>query len=374
MWVHLPSSVSTPEAADSTWDSDSLYEALERSVTSNGKSRRARSWLTICKRASWMMRLFGQTPAPLTAGRGVAKWIGSLADSPASRSVSQESNSAPKTNAGSGPTSNGLLAKFNPADCSWRMYQPLFQEADWPKFLGAWPHSGTMRNGLLYERPTLARPTAGSGSSSWPTVRGHEVGDYQYAAGDHSKLTPTLTGATREWMTPKANEPGRTAITKGRPIEMATHLNTQASHWPAVTMNRATYSSDGYGPNLIETVENWATPKASNRGLGKPGRGNQVRLLDQAETWSGPQDQPTPMPGPQSSENDQTSHRQWITPRALNLKGSKKRLLSGSNESVESQAQKMTGKKRLNPKFVEWLMGLPEDWLELTASESSATE
>ena len=46
----------------------------------------------------------------------------------------------------------------------------------------------------------------------------------------------------------------------------------------------------------------------------------------------------TPMPGPQSSENDQTSHRQ------------------------------------LNPKFVEWLMGLPEDWLELTASESSATE
>ena len=37
--------------------------------------------------------------------------------------------------------------------------------------------------------------------------------------------------------------------------------------------------------------------------------------------------------------------------------------------------EKATGyKKRLNPKFVTWLMGLPEDWLELTAFVSSETE
>ena len=31
-------------------------------------------------------------------------------------------------------------------------------------------------------------------------------------------------------------------------------------------------------------------------------------------------------------------------------------------------------RRRLNPKFVEWLMGWQEGWLELTSCESSETE
>jgi hypothetical protein len=33
-----------------------------------------------------------------------------------------------------------------------------------------------------------------------------------------------------------------------------------------------------------------------------------------------------------------------------------------------------SGRKRLNPLFVAWLMGLPTDWLDLTSFGSSATE
>lgn len=67
------------------------------------------------------------------------------------------------------------------------------------------------------------------------------------------------------------------------------------------------------------------------------------------------------------------STRLWVTPRAANIKGSAKRLKQGSNHSIESQAKEEWAKdesKRLNPTFVEWLMGLPEGW---TASECSAT-
>ena len=331
MWIHLPSSVSTPAAADLTSDSSWPFQVLEQSVTWKETRRRSRSWWTTCRRASWMMRLCGQIPAPLTAGRGVEQWIGSLAGSRASHSQSQAPEKGPTTNAGSGPILSDWFARYDPEDCFWKTSQASFME-ELNTFSEGWPRSGTMRNGLLYERPMLAHPTAGSGSSSWPTVRSHEVGDYQYAAGDHSKPIPTLSGATREWMTPKANEPGRTAITQGRPIEMATHLNTQASHW--------------------------LTPKTPTGGGTEGGR---WKLEDQAEY--GPQAPRTPMPGPQSSENDQTSHLPWPTPRA------------GKLDKLESSRLAVTPiGKRLNPKFVEWLMGLPEDWLELTAFASSATE
>ena len=163
------------------------------------------------------------------------------------------------------------------------------------KSSGTWPVLGTMSNGVYYERPMLERPTAGNGSSSWPTARANEAkgGEYQYDQGDHNKPRLTLTGEAQNWHTPRT---------------------TPRSHNAYGEINWATPTSRDYkdGSNPSENVP-------TNALLGR-------------------QAPRTPMPGPQSSETDQTSHR------------------------------------RLNPKFVEWLMGWPMDWVELTNSESSATE
>lgn len=372
MWLYIPktTSASTPVEADLISDSDSRIQLLARSFTWNESFKQPRSWSTTLKRASWSQRLFGLIPEPSTANRLSIEWIGSLEASPASRGVSQVSNSEPKTLDGSGLISNGLLAKFNPEDCSWRMYQPLFQEADWPKFSGAWPRSGTMLNGYLYERPTLVRPTAGNGSSSWLTPK------TPTGSGQAERTTPggvlrKLEDLAENWLTPFGSGNLDHSGKYGAGGEFAKSVVSTVDNWPTTTArdDRATYASGNNvnlnekseswatptgrdhkdGANPSEEVETnallgrqaprWATPKRSMLGAGNPKRKDQHRLVDEVASFH--QDQETPMPGQQSSSDDQTSRR------------------------------------RLNYRFVEWMMGLPSNWTDfhaLLGSGSSATE
>lgn len=70
--------------------------------------------------------------------------------------------------------------------------------------LEALKESATMSKYLYFRLVPLERRTEGTGCSLWPTVRSHEVGDYQYSGGDHKKPTPTLTGAVKMFPTPTA--------------------------------------------------------------------------------------------------------------------------------------------------------------------------
>lgn len=45
-----------------------------------------------------------------------------------------------------------------------------------PRFSAAWPSSGTMRSGIVYQRQPLVPPTFGFGSSSWPTPKATSSG------------------------------------------------------------------------------------------------------------------------------------------------------------------------------------------------------
>jgi|TARA_Y100000296_G_scaffold11733_1_gene13583 hypothetical protein len=76
--------------------------------------------------------------------------------------------------------------------------------------------------------------------------------------------------------------------------------------------------------------------------------------------------------------------KHWLTPSANEdaagtLAGNMQNMLS---HQVQAQAQSgeisspnvPTLHRRLNPKFVEWLMGFPEGWLELSSFVSSETE
>lgn len=51
----------------------------------------------------------------------------------------------------------------------WVTFQSdLFSDLGWQPFSGTWPKSGSMRSGHVYERPTSAPPTSGSGGSVSP--------------------------------------------------------------------------------------------------------------------------------------------------------------------------------------------------------------
>jgi len=116
-------------------------------------------------------------------------------------------------------------------------------------------------------------------------------------------------------------------------------------------------------------------------------------------SWPTPTTQEVPHPeaeltesGRRKTKDGQSSHSlnledrasNWLTPSANEdaagtLAGNMQNMLS---HQVQAQAQSgkifspnvPTSHRRLNPKFVEWLMGWPEGWLELSSFVSSEME
>lgn len=110
-----------------------------------------------------------------------------------------------------GPTCSEPFAYYDPDSSSLRMCADTFDWDSMPSCVTL-PPSGSMRNGWLYERPTLARPTAGSDCSSLlktPTAQLAANGGSQHPdkrkAGGHGPtladevehLLPTPT--SRDW-------------------------------------------------------------------------------------------------------------------------------------------------------------------------------
>jgi len=185
------------------------------------------------------------------------------------------------------------------------------------------PRWGSMRSGVCSERPTLGRRTGGSDSSSspegWqiPTQLDAAGRTYTYPSGDKTRPFDTLCGEARKWSTPTSRD------------------------W-----------KDGNNPS--EAVD-------TNSLLGR-----------QAPRMMGS--------GPEFSPPARTSRRLWPTAQVA-LKGHspasyerqrKRKTAEGIHLQADLQveARRMTGHRRLNPRFVEWLMGFPLGW---TACAPSAT-
>ena len=124
-WLYVPPQclASAPEPADSTSASDWRIPMLARSVTSSGRLSRSSTWLRRWKRTSWMRPLFGMISEPSTAARGVASWIGSLAESRANPTASPASVRERPTNGTSGPTPGESLKNVDLAQSSWKTFQ-----------------------------------------------------------------------------------------------------------------------------------------------------------------------------------------------------------------------------------------------------------
>lgn len=307
MWLHVPSTScpSAPvwEALNSafTWRSGT---GPELSVTLSGKStQRPLSWRGWMTRA-WIKRLCGTIFAPSTAQRGVDAWTSSLLASHASRGVPPASAAAQTTPGGSGLLYYGSLWTWHPDTCSWRTCQGSLLDMGLSTSCPDLPKRGSMRNGVISVRQKSGRATDGNGCLFWPTP---DAGQYGSTTASDGSRTPLLGQTAQRWPTPKGRD------WKGQ----------------------------------------------SERGVHAP----QDALPNMTAVFSR-QVQTTPKPGGASSPSGPTLRRLWITPRTANMKGSTQRLQQGSNDSIKEQAQALTGKKRLNPAFVEWLMGWPAGWTD----------
>jgi hypothetical protein len=137
--------------------------------------------------------------------------------------------------------------------------------------------------------------------------------------------------------------------------------------------------------NLREQVNpNWPTPRAGNPGSRKPGTGGKI-LAEEAKIHAGP-------PAPEKSSTSGKNHGSWPTARSSDAEGGRiktEKTEKGFRSKREKSDQYFGAKLRdaaemekppsmkLNPNWVEQLMGLPVGWTQLptawTDSASSET-
>lgn len=354
-WLYLPPACqSAPASAGSTSGCAEPWQGYAPSATSSGMlSPRPCSWPG-WKRRPWIALLSGMTLPPLTAARGVESWISWLVEHRVKTSPEPDGKlglTGPE--AGSSSNSAESSPRLGRGGCSGRTSLPGRQGELFPASSMRSTGSGTPRREGQTGGPTwsLARTmleprTEGSGCSSWPTPRasdGPKGGPNQRGRrGD-----PALPGAAVAWATPSARDwrDGRasaeTCARNSRP------LNEQAvSQWPTPAAARVGPNHGGAAgrtgpvrPSLETMGRSWPAPTVAgnyNRAGASPNAGDGLAM---AACRHGPQAQETPPPGPKSSTAGPTL-------------------------------------RRLNPHFVEWLMGFPVGWTvpEPTASGASATQ
>ena len=181
--------------------------------------------------------------------------------------------------------------------------------------------------------------------------------------GQAAPATSNTSGSRQGlWLTPRANEPDSHPNFAARNADCGAHchgtLSSQAKEmWPTITAH------------THQVTKQWATPRANERDGTRTPNGN-------------PKKDGIPL-GMQA--------QQWATPNARDPKGAQGRmaklgqmsdLLSQTEVAPTGQWNRANGK--LNPRWVETLMGLPIGWtmpscmspqtIELMSCDSSAME
>ena len=328
----------------------------------------------------------------------------------------------PQTSAIFGLSLRDSLAYYDPDTCCWKTFQATFL-SDLETYSETWPDSGLMRNGVVTELRTSAPVTSESESSSWPTATsnmvtgagtdgrdggenlqttvsrwptvrstsgggnrsGYEGAPYRPAiaqqaaaqnwptarredgesCGNHPGAVDSLTGATRTWKTPHGLSPkgqnGKVGGCGGGEFgKQANNWATPASHERAQDPRQV-----DHGAQLANQADIWQTPQARDHRSGESLRdyGNARPLNEQVLEFSLPALQ---IPNGQPSSNpDQTSRRLFPTPSAsmATVQDLEQASYAGNDPNRPKYAD--LEKRRLNPRFVCWLMGFPIGWTEV---------
>ncbi len=176
---------------------------------------------------------------------------------------------------------------------------------------------------------------------------------------------------------------------KERGVNKHFHLNAAASKWPtpqarANAPGKGCRERGGRHSDLVLEAENWPTPGANDhKGTAKvgPRRGQLDEAAEQkfqtspylpgppAPKETGAESQSTSTPLWRSPQGRDGKTKRWATPRFTNAAMYAERRETydarkgGGKVNLADQACDHHTNKRLNPLFVEWLMGFPFGWI-----------
>jgi len=326
---------------------------------------------------------------------------------------------------GFGLNSPALLGFWDLATCSLRTCQVSWIDGQCPELSENWPDSGMWDAGAAFELQSLAPPISENEFSLWPTAVARDDGKTPGAhlamkqrigerdgtganrtasesCGNHPNSEgDSLTGVTKLWRTPDA--PGSGGPRNRQESTEQGHQYTiaeQAEHWATPNAHDSTdargkgfeLTDHHYSPHdLVAQTDTWNTPHGmSNRdrmgklaGCGGGEFGNQVSNWQTPGTDSfrsrggdrtdemGLDQQARFFPTP-ASRDYRTPNATSYQERSQTAKGEQLQNFVAHSLPVppaqtgpESSESAPTLRRRLNPRFVEWLMGFPIGWTEL---------
>ena len=306
-------------------------------------------WLRKWKRDSWTQHLSGRILKPSLGQRFATEWTSSLGATHVSPSV-QPGNAEARTTQGTcGPTSQTAFDFSGLGAVSLRTSKDI---SAWgcPTSSKTWQEWVIERRGAYSQRLNAVRHTSESGSSSWPSPVASEVrqGFQDRSRGMKGSQESLTTVVIKSWPTPNCMDvitPNRDLTQMESKGHWGKNMNTgklseMVNYGPPVP---ASSSTDGSRPGL------WQTATVST-GAHKQKDGSMTDKLDQqVKSWA----TPSAFDGQRPIETQQ----EW---EARNAR--KKEQNPNLGQLHKPLKVQMTGGGKLNPRWVETLMGLPVGW------------
>ena len=365
MWI-IPKTLSAFVPATPGWSLESSEQAwmFAQSVTWRSKFMSKQYWLKRFKKGDYVQHLSGLTLSPSMHDHFVESWTESQEASHVSHFQAPENEKDKKTQGTYGQVSQMQFDFADPDGSSSKTCQ------DWLP-LGCvtscktWDKWVIERRGTYSQRKKLALHTKGNESSSlrnYPTPEAHTVEKYSLQKDGQKKTqrSRNLTAMAINGELAKGMRKGETEIgtaihadclssedvdaimekCNAKNVENGhTHFTTNYQKMDASIVGQKNWAT----PQASDHIEgartakesnqkclgrdlnqmNWPTPRAGNPGSRKPGTGGKI-LAEEAKKHNGP-------PAPEKSNT------------------------SGKNQ----------GSPKLNPNWVEQLMGLPVGWTQL---------
>jgi hypothetical protein len=354
-----------------------LAAAFARSLLSRSKPSPQRTWLQRLKRDSWTTHLSGAISSDSLGESFTDWWTSSLAATRANPSAQPANASEPKTHDTSGLTYQPELLQCDQQSAFLRMSKDTFLSGC-ATCCKTWSDWVTERRGAWRQRVNAVRLTRGSESGSWPTATvtdssamSPEPRPSRIATGRKTEYLARMvnwsTANAREWKdsitgTHPPSRPNMSEQTLGQAVSVV-HGQAAPASSSSLGSRQGLWATPRSGKTTDENPETWALRQAKGDVATMP-------LTAQVKQWATPQAHDAQ--GPKTPEQIEAmrakghgvknlnEQAQWGTPTARDHKsgrGNEEREYKELTPMVERQ---QSGK--LNPRWVETLMGLPIGW------------
>jgi len=319
-------------------ESSQLYA---QSLFVRSKLSPLRTWLQKWKRDSWTQHLFGRILKPSLGKAFEIEWTSLLVATPVSPLAQPESEPGKTTQDTCGL---GLQMELLQCDQNYVSSKMSKDISRWgcPTLSKTWQEWVIERRGAYSARLNAARLTSASECLSWPSPVASEVrqGFQDRSRGMKGSQESLTTIVVKSWPTPDTNNHrDGTTLRKDNNLEQGGFHGVSLHH----AMSKyglpvpANYSTHG------SRLESWATPQAQDTGRSQ-------------EAYKAA----TEKRGGQMFKSLKIQVESWATPTARDHKSGRGKEDRDYKELTPMVERTQAGK--LNPRWVETLMGVPIGW------------